>query len=73
MAGKTDDLKPMYLKGGRDLKGVESLEQFYGTRDYLLSIGIEPRYFVREKNMIIEVNEAEAFKRLRKAESEKEN
>lgn len=66
------DLKPFYIKGGRDLKGVDKLEQYFGTKDYLVSIGITPKYYIREKNLISEVSENEFYKRLKKVEDEKE-
>ena len=62
MAEEKNQLKPVYLKGGRDLKGVETQMQFYGARDYLRSIGIEPLYFVLNKDIISEATEQYALK-----------
>ncbi len=67
------DLKTFFIKGGRDLKGVENLNQYFGTKDYLVSIGITPRFYIRDKNILSEVNEAEFWKRLKKLEEEKNN
>lgn len=64
-------LKPVYLKGGRDLKGVETTMQFYGTRDYLRSIGIEPLYFIINKDIISEVTEQRALKIVKEIEEDK--
>ena len=57
-----NQLKPIYLKGGRDLKGVETEMQLYGARDYLRSIGINPLYYIFEKDMHAEVTEQYALK-----------
>lgn len=62
MSEEKNQLKPVYLKGGRDLKGVETQMQLYGARDYLRSIGIEPLYFVLNKDVIAEVGEQYALK-----------
>ena len=65
-------LKPLYLKGGRDLKGVETLVQLYGTRDYLRSIGIEPRYIIIVDNIWAEVTEDLAITEIKSYEKIKE-
>ena len=73
---KKDDvreiLKPVYIKGGRDLKGVDSVEQFWATRDYLISIGITPIYFCLEKSIIYECSEPNALKLIKEIEKQKE-
>ncbi len=72
MADEKKLLKPIYLKGGRDLKGVETQVQLYGARDYLRSIGIEPLYFYVENDIIAEVTEPYAIKVIKNYEKLKE-
>ena len=62
MAEEKQILKPIYIKGGRDLKGVENETQFYGAITYLRSIGIEPLFFIINKDIISEATENYALK-----------
>ena len=61
-------LKPVYVKAGRDLKGVENETQFYGAITYLRSIGIEPRFFLINKDIISDVTENYALKVIKEYE-----